>query len=108
MAAIIEVPTEGLKLICIAGTTTDGAAIWKQAGVITIGKGGKPTIMIDKTFNPAGANDGSGKNNTSIILTAVPYSKDEIDRKGSYQAAVRKPPSYHQPRHNTEDDDTPF
>jgi len=108
MAAIIEVPSEGLKLICIAGTTPDGAAIWKQAGVITIGKGGKPTILLDKTFNPAGANDGSGKNNTSIILTAVPYSKDEINRKGSYQAAVKKPPYYYQPMCNTEDDDIPF
>ena len=74
--ATLEVPNEGLKLICISGYFPNGDPIWKQAGVVIVNKSGKVNIIIDKTFNPAGVVGDNGK--TGIMLTAVPYSVEEL------------------------------
>lgn len=77
--ATLEVPNEGLKLVCISGYFPSGDPIWKQAGVVIVNKSGKVNIIIDKIFNPAGVVGDNDK--TGVMLSAVPYSVEELKTK---------------------------
>lgn len=83
----LEIPAEGLKLVCVVGYMPNGNPIWKQAGVITVGRNGKPVILLDKTFNPAGVVD--ERKGSSIILSPVRYSPEELQKKESFSSTPR-------------------
>ena len=90
--ATLEVPNEGLKLVCISGYFPNGDPIWRQAGVVIVNKNGKVNIIVDKTFNPAGVVGDDEK--SGVMLTAVPYSAEELRRKGDFNKAVPLSPSF--------------
>lgn len=53
MADLLSNPIQ--DVMAIVGKYQDGKPIWKKVGISGISKGGKPYILLDKTFNPAGA-----------------------------------------------------
>lgn len=109
MRGTIDVPEEGLKIIAVAGYI-NGNPIWKELGRLVINKNSNPTVLIDRTFNPAG----TVVDDPSIYLTCPvkPFSKEELDRKAGYKRESRndqrKRQSNHSSNFNDMDDDIPF
>lgn len=76
----LQVPEEGLKLLCIAGKTSEGNPVWKEVGKISATKNGKAVVLLDCTFNPAGVHK-EDRDSANALLTVVPYSQEELQRR---------------------------
>ena len=87
------IPSEGLKLVCIVGMF-NGNPVWRQIGRLVMAKSGKPLIMLDRTFNPAGVYVEDDKS-ASCLINAVPFSAEDLAKTASYKAA--KESSYREP-----------
>lgn len=107
-----QIPKEGLKLVCIAGYF-NGNPIWRTVGQLKLSSAHKHMVILDKTFNPAGVV--SETDSATVVLNAVPFSEEELQRKKAYSNGTQPPSRYKEktnskPSSNLDDmeDDIPF
>lgn len=99
-------------VMAIVGKYKDGKPIWKKVGISGISKGGNPYILLDKTFNPAGAFSGD------IESSSIPlYIFEQTPKKEDKPESRMQPPTSVIPKKNQSfrphnimdfDDDIPF
>lgn len=103
--ASVNIPHEGLKIVCIIGFY-EGNPIWRQVGKLSISKKtGLPVVMLDNTFSAAGVHR-SVQTSGSALLTCSPFSEEELAKKNSYSKKPEPPPPL--PKPSWDDDDIPF
>lgn len=65
---------------------------WKTVGALITGAGGKQYIMLDKSFNPAGAYCEAGKEGSDQIVMSIFPPKDNNSGGGNGQQGNDNPP----------------
>jgi len=69
---------------------------WLNVGAVMQGEDGGKFIMLQKTFNPAGVPDLSGRGGESVLLSMFPPKEQQ------------SPPAQQAPQQNSYDDALPF
>ena len=108
MKGVIEIPEDGMKVVTIVGYV-NGSPIWRDVGRLVITTSGKPSVLIDRTFNPAGPVIDS--DSMYLMCPVRHFTEEEIQVKSKWKkgnSSAPLPPSGKYSSFDDMDDDIPF